>query len=390
MNAGLVLTGGGARAAYQVGVVRALAEILPGETSPFRTICGTSAGAINCVHLAAHAHEWHQSVEELQKLWLSLTPDQVFKTTGISLGGIGMRWVSRTMFGGLKEKKAATRVVNYLLDTDPLRELLQRVVDFDRLATNISSGVLNAAAFTATHYFAGTAVTFFDAVPEVNLWTRSNRLGQRTRINAEHVMASSAIPIFFPPVALADGAYGDGCLRQTTPLSPAIHLGADRILAVGIRHERQNGTTLPTPYESRAVSPSLAQIGGELLNALFLDSLESDVERMQRINGTLFGLPDEIMTKHLAHLRYIPVMALRPSRDLGSLVPDLLSKFPFMLRYLLRGIGATQRDGSDLVSYLAFDPAYVTPLIELGYEDTLAKKAAIVEFMEKPVTPPVL
>lgn len=372
-RAGLVLTGGGARAAYQVGAISALAEILPRMSIPFPVLSGTSAGGINIAYLASHATSWPKAAQDLRALWHSLHLEKIYRTDGLSLGAIAMSWISRTILGG----RAGTRKnANYLLSTQPLRELLSEVVSFDQMRRSIMNGHIQGVSFTATHYFEGRSISFFEAAPEIEEWRRSNRAGIRVPLSVEHVMASAAIPVFFPPVVIEDVAYGDGCLRQTTPLSPAIHLGADRLLCIGIRPERRGQSV-----QGRTTKPSLAQIGGEMMNALFLDSLESDIERMMRINQSMQAMDEDSRRKHFGELRQIPILSLRPSRDLAEVLPKLLHTFPAGMRYLLKGIGTTNHEGGELLSYLAFEAECVGPLMELGYQDTLQKKSEIIDFM---------
>lgn len=372
-KAGLVLTGGGARAAYQVGAICALAEIVPTMSIPFPVLSGTSAGGINIAYLASHAAHWPQAAKDLRSLWHSLHLQRICRTDGFSLGAIAMSWISRTILGG---RVGTRRNANFLLSTQPLRELLGEVVDFEKMRHSISTGHLQGVSFTATHYFEGRSISFFEAANDVEEWRRSNRAGIRVPLNVEHVMASSAIPVFFPPIVIDDTAYGDGCLRQTTPLSPAIHLGADRLLCIGIRPERRGESK-----SKRTTKPSLAQIGGEMMNALFLDSLESDIERMLRINQSMSAMDEDTRRKHFGTLRQIPILSLRPSRDLAEVLPKLLHTFPAGMRYLLKGIGTTDTDGGELLSYLAFESECVDPLMELGYHDTMAKRQEILEFM---------
>jgi NTE family protein len=378
LKTGLVLTGGGARAAYQVGAIRALSEILPREQSPFQVICGTSAGAINAAYLASHAHEWKAASDGLFALWSRLKLNDIYRTDGISLSRISVAWISRVLLGG----RAGTRKsANFLLNTDPLKELLLKEVSFESIRANIARGSLHGISFSAVQYFAGSTISFFDAHADVMAWLRSNRTGIRTRLSVDHILASSAIPVFFPPIKIGDEYYGDGCLRQTTPLSPAIHLGADRIISIGIRHDRRQSSIRSAIDQPQGHAPSLAEISGELMNSLFLDSLEADVERLQTTNDNLDLMPAETRERQFAHFRKIPILQLRPSRNLAELVPNLLSRFPATLRYLLKGIGASPREGQELISYLAFLDICLNPLMALGYEDTLLRRDEILRFL---------
>ncbi len=376
---GLVLTGGGARAAYQVGAIRALAKILNQRENPFPILSGTSAGAINAAYLATHASDWGAAAEGLSKLWSGLQLKDIYRTDGLSLSKIALPLMSKILLGG--KKVNPTKPSNFLLDTSPLRKLLEREVSFDSIRKNIATGSLKGVSFSAVQYFTGKTISFFDATTEIEGWVRSNRLGYRCELGVEHVLASSAIPVFFPPVKIGTDYYGDGCLRQTTPLSPAIHLGADRIISIGIRHDRQKSEASPVELSTPRNAPSLAEISGELMNSLFLDSLEADVERLQIMNDALERMPQETRTQQFGHFKKIPILQLRPSRNLAELVPNLLALFPVTLRYLLKGLGATPREGQELISYLAFLDVCLNPLMELGYNDTMNRRDDIVRFL---------
>lgn len=385
-NVGLVLSGGGARGAYQVGAILALAEILPDKHTPFRVLAGVSAGAINAVPLGIHADDFPRAAARLTEVWRSLTPDRVYRTDAVNLTRLGARWIKDLTMGGVLGESRS----NHLLDTTPLRELLQRELDCSQIERHVATGRLRGIAVSATNYLTGSTITFFDAAPETKPWVRHGRLAVRGHITAEHVLASAAIPVFFPPVAIDGKLYGDGGIRMTTPVSPAIHLGAEKIVAVGIRYRRSSEQTLAMNREIEARSVSVAQISGVLLNAVFLDSLDNDVERLERINRTLGFISPEQRKRHPDLLRRIPALVLRPSKDLGRLAADQYDKFPVALRHMLRGIGATGDSGWDLLSYVAFQPGYVNQLIDLGYEDTMERRGEIEEFFAAPVEDPVL
>ncbi len=375
---GLILTGGGAKAAYQVGAIKALAEIFPTKTCPFQIISGTSAGAINTALLAGSAEDWVNGAENLEKNWSKLQLENVYRTDSFSIIKIALGWISRTLFGG---KFLYNAQANYLLDTSPLEQTLSKGVDFAKIKNNIDQGILRAVSFTVVQYFSNDSITFFDGTPEIKPWSRSGRFGQRTDLQVKHVMASSAIPIFFPPVEIDSKYYGDGSLRQVTPLSAAIRLGADRILSIGVRHERKPEEISQTHKIIPPTVPSLAQISGELMNSIFLDSMDTDMERMERVNHSV-----ELMNKTspgIATLKKVDHLHLRPSQDLQSLIPSSIKKFPWMIRFLFRGLGASKQQGNNLMGYLSFLPECSKPLMELGYEDTMKKKDRLVEFFEK-------
>ena len=373
----LVLTGGGARGAYQAGVVRGISEITH-EAFPFPVIAGVSAGAINGAFLGAQSGTFKESAESLCRLWSELHAPSVVKTDFLSLGRLGMKWVRELGLGGMLGKGTVT----HLLDSGPLHELVRSKVDFSQIQRNIQAGHLQGIGFTATNYKTGTAVSFFDGRPEIAPWARSARLGRRVQLNVDHILASASIPIFFRPVPIGGSYWGDGGVRMSNPLSPAIHLGADRILAIGIRYARPDEQVFQMNEEMQPGSIALADIAGVLMNALFLDALDSDVERLTRINQTLDLLSPEVVANHPAKLRKIPLLVVKPSRDLGTLAADQLPKFPFILRHLLKGMGASSDKGWDLLSYLAFDSSYTNLLMELGYEDALRMREEISKFFE--------
>ncbi len=367
---GLVMTGGGARAAYQVGVVRAFYEILKKDEKLFDVITGNSAGAINASYLASNAGNWDIATNNLMDLWKKLKPQNIYDLRIRSISELGAKWLGGTVFGGLTPKGSH---VNHLLDTDPLRKLLLRELDFKQIKQNIADNSLRGFALSCTNYNSGSNVVFYQGTDEIQSWARSDRFSVRVDLEVEHIMASSAIPFFFPPVKVGESYYGDGCIRQTTPLSPAIHLGAEKIIAIGVRfpHNQQRMQDLAmSPFKN----PTIGQITGVMMNAVFLDSLEADVERMTKINSL-------IKEGHKEEFKAIPILMLRPSKDLGKMTERLNEELPPMLRYLLKGIGVSDKEGLDLLSYLAFDHSYTIPLMELGYEDTLKKRSEIEDFI---------
>lgn len=374
----LVLTGGGARAAYQVGALRAISEFRRRGTCPFSIFAGVSAGAINATSIASGADEFPVATERLTEIWRALSPDRVYRTDARKLIAIGSKWIKDLSSGGM----LGSSQINYLLDTSPLRALLAETMPISRLSQLFRSGVLRGVAVSATSYSSGLAVSFYDGAREVQPWFRTTRIGIRQRLRLPHVMASSAIPVFFPPVKVRGLFYGDGCVRMHAPLSPAIHLGADRILAIGVQS--------PQAYElppERTLAPRrewlpMSEIAGVLLNAVFLDALEADVERLERVNRTVAFIPPDQRGTSEQPLRPVECLVLRPTKDLGALAADQYARFPRVLRYLLKGIGATGETGSDLLSYLAFEPEYVNRLMDLGYADTMRRRTELEAFFE--------
>ncbi|HTN52442.1 MAG TPA: patatin-like phospholipase family protein [Anaeromyxobacter sp.] len=375
-HTGIVLTGGGARAAYQVGAIRALAEIHGPGPLPFDVVAGMSAGAINAVALAGGAADFRGMAGQLRETWAGLTPDRIYRTGTLRLAAIGTRWIKDLSAGGL----IGGNGINYLLDPRPLRALLERAIPMGRMRRHLRSGRLRGVAISATNYHTGAGVTFFEGAADIEPWTRSTRMGVRARLTLDHVMASAAIPVFFPPVRIDQTFYGDGCVRMIYPMSPAIHLGAERLLAISVRHLLAPDETARAEATAQPEVLPISEIAGVLLNAVFLDSLDSDLERLVRINRTLELIPRERLGRSDLALRPVPALVLRPSQDLGKLATDEYHRFPAMLRYLLKGIGATGNAGEDLLSYLAFEPIYVQRVMDLGYSDTLARRAELEEF----------
>jgi NTE family protein len=364
-----------------VGALRALAEILDVRRSPFGIVTGLSAGALNCMAVGVGSDDFPGAVARLAEHWNALEPGDVYRTDTRTLVRHGLRWLKDVSTGGLLGPSR----VNHLLDTAPLRVLLNRELAMHRLRDHFHSGLLRGVAVSATNYMTGSTVTFFDGAPDIEPWVRRGRVAIRERLHVEHVLASGAIPMFFPPVQIDGRFYGDGCIRMTTPLAPAIHLGAKKILAIGIRHPRAPQSTVSMNVIHRAGPLPISAIAGVLLNAVFLDSLDNDVERLERINRTLSVMSTVAYGRLIDPLRRIPVLALRPSRDLGELAADQYARFPMMLRYLLRGIGATDATGWDLLSYLAFQREYAGKLMKLGYDDTRARRADIEAFFRTAV-----
>jgi NTE family protein len=340
---GLILTGGGARAAYQVGVLKAASELLehPRE-NPFPILCGTSAGAINVAALAIQADDFGASVRNLVTVWESFRCAQVYRADWPGTLRTGARW-----FGGLLPVRHSAPVS--LLDNAPLRDLLAQTMDFSRIQANIDSGALYAVCVTASGYTSGQSVAFYEGGSGLEDWQRSQRVGAATPLNVDLLLASSAIPFIFPPVKVHREFFGDGSMRQIAPISPALHLGADRVLVIG--------TGRPSAEPPRARSnlvPSLAQIAGHALNSIFLDSLAVDIERLQRINRTLQCVSEDKARAMGLALRPIDVFVMLPSQPIERIAARHVQHFPSAVRVLLRTIGAMNRNGSNLASYLLF------------------------------------
>ncbi|WP_160153889.1 patatin-like phospholipase family protein [Microbulbifer sp. ALW1] len=372
----LVLSGGGARAAYQVGVLRALAELTPEtEPHPFKIVCGTSAGAVNALLLASHPGTFKEAVARLYDLWMGLTVDNIYRSNWTSLLG-NILTISASLFN----QGVARRRPLALLDNGPLRELVTEVIPFGNIQRNIDDGRLRAVSVNAMSYNQGESVSFFQGGEDLKEWRRFRRCGERTALTVEHLMASAAIPTLFPSVKIGDEYFGDGAVRQLAPISPALHLGASRVFVVGVSDNRS-----PVHWgKHRKVarhSPSLAQIGGQLFNAAFIDSLEGDLEHMDRVN-LLLDAVDEKALAELAPLRAVESAVIEPSQSLDRLAGRKVRYLPPALRWLFRSTGATTSGGgASAASYLLFEKPYLGELIELGYQDAMWERDKLRNFL---------
>ncbi len=373
-NTALVLPGGGARGAFQVGVLKAIAELIPPRAcNPFPVISGTSAGAINSVVLASKARHYSIAVDELEQVWSHFRSKQVFRTDSWTMLKSSLHWMTAIIFGGL-----VVGAPHSLLDNAPLRSLLSRNVRFPRIQTSIDNGYLDAVAVTAASYGSARSMTFFQAAREKRPWARTRRIGVRQELHLDHLMASIAVPMIFPPVNIGGEYVGDGAMRQATPLSPAIHLGADRILVIGVRDE----TADPAPDpRSPQKFPSLAQIAGYMLDTLFMDGLYSDLERMTRINQLIDSVEPLKRTGTLSKMRPIDTMIIVPSEDLRVLAHRHRMALPLPLRALLRGVSGKNPGENRLLSFLLFERAYTQELIDLGYQDAMAVRDQLRAFV---------
>ncbi len=374
---GLVMGGGGARAAYQVGFLRYLARRFPHLEVPIVT--GSSAGGINAALLASHHGSFGQAVGELVSLWERLTVKEVFRVDAPSLSWIGMRWIVQLLSGGVG---GAVRVQG-LVDTTPLRNYLSEVLhavdgELTGIQYNLALGRLKAIALSTSSYTTGQSLTWIQG-RDLHDWTRPQRRSQQTVLTVNHVMASSALPLFFPAIRVGDEYYGDGGMRLSAPLSPALHLGAQKILAISTRYNR---TVAEARIPEVTGYPPPAQVLGVLLNSVFLDLLDQDALRLERLNHFVKQVPLE----QRDGLRPVTLLVLRPSVDLGRLANEFEPQLPKTFRFLTRGLGTKQTKSPDFLSMVLFQPDYISRLIELGDADAEARADEIDTFIRAGTT----
>ncbi len=386
---GLILTGGGARAAYQVGVLQTVASILvdagwPSERNPFDIICGTSAGAINATALACRADNFGESVRALLQVWENFEASQVYRADSLGVLRTGARWLSLLSFGWLL-RKWHTNPPSSLLDNTPLVTLLHRLLDLPRLDAVLADGVVHALAVTASSYTAGHHITFFQTAADIKPWHRTQRFALQDQIGIEHLLASSAIPLIFPATPIyCEGRReycGDGSMRQLAPISPAIHLGASKVFVIGAGRLME-----PPPVQTEMASyPTVAEIAGHAMSSIFLDSLAVDIERLNRVNQTLSSLTEEQIAA--SSLRPMEMLIIAPSLRLDEIASRHVGSLPGPVKALLGGIGATELRGSALASYLLFEADYTNELIRLGQRDTLLRRDDILAFFAVDAVP---
>jgi len=368
---GLILAGGGARAAYQVGVLQAVAATLGKRAdNPFPILVGTSAGALNAAVLACGALDFNRAVERLAAVWSGLETGMIYRSDWLGVTRQAGRFGLQTLFGAWRQEPLA------LLDNAPLRALLTRELDFSGITAALRARALRAVAVTAFGYASGQAMTFYQSQGVLDPWFRHRRVGVPARLAVDHLLASTAIPLFFPPVKVGREFLGDGSVRQMAPISPALHLGADRVLVIGL------GAPGGNEHALLGRPPSVAQIGGHLLNSTFVDALDSDTETLRRLNLLSGALPvDDPVTGRLC--RPVEMLVISPSQPLADIATRHRKRLPLALRQLLRGVGINRPSGSALLSYLLFESAYCQELMALGRSDAEARLPELQAFLEQ-------
>jgi NTE family protein len=372
---GLVLPGGGARCAYQVGVLKAISEMGPrGAANPFPIISGTSAGAVNAIVLATRARRFQHALTDLERVWANFQTHHVYRSDAKTMITGALHWL--TAFGSAGLLGNDPRAV---LDNEPLRNLLGRHVKFTHIQDSINRGHLDAIAITAAGYGSARSISFFQGKEGLETWTRVRRRGQRTEITLDHVMASIAAPLIFPPVLIGREYFGDGAMRQATPLSPAVRLGAKRLLVIGVRNEEQD----PEPDSNAVIPhPSFGRIAGYMLDALLMDGLSADLERLMRINEIVNEQPGRKLQGEVANLQAIEAFIIFPSQDVREIALRHLDEMPRSVRILMRVLGAMNYGGRQLASYLLFESGYTQALIKLGYSDAVSRREELLNFMQ--------
>ena len=366
MNTSLVLSAGGARGAYQVGVLKAIRELSSDKKIPFSILCGVSAGSINAAMLAAYANDFETGVNVLEETWTNIKSRNVFRTDIGTISSVGMKWLKDLSLGGL----TGGTTPKSLLKTGPLRKVLEKKVPIHQIKQNIESGNIKALTVTATDYYSAYAINFVQTKKDTPMWSKTRRIGEHADIDIRHLMASSAIPLFFPSEKIDGRHFGDGCIRNLSPLSPAIYLGSRKIIAIGVRRKNfMDESTITKPI------PSVAHITGVLLDAILLDSIESDIIRMEKIN--------QIIDKVGQTEKYKKIEALwiSPSENVGKIALSYYKKLPRVIRYLLKGLGP-DKQVSKIISFLLFDPTFCKKLIELGYKDGKNQSDQILSFLK--------
>ncbi|MDX1693859.1 MAG: patatin-like phospholipase family protein [Ketobacteraceae bacterium] len=365
MNIALVLTGGGSRAAYQIGVLEGIRKITGQNDKPFNIYVGSSGGAINATYLASHYGTFNKAVGDLSHFWGGLRSEDIYNTSITSL----LKTASGLLYDFTLGRHYHNKV-RYIMDTQPLRQLIERNESHGSLHKKIQEGGLRGLSIAATSYDASSTIHFVETGLPLKPWEKHRRCAKLTDITVDHVMASSAIPFFFPPVRIGDDYFGDGSIRNIYPLSPAIRLGCDKILAIGVRNAKEEFR------EQKHDKPSFARVLSVIINAIFLDAVDSDLEQLNIKNR----IAKSDACSGATSLRHIEALMISPSRDLAEIAYELQDSLPRVLSYFLSGLGAPE-EASTLMSYFFFEEVFTKKIMELGYQDALAQEEEIKEFM---------
>ena len=373
----LILTGGGARAAYQVGVPKAIAEFIPRRShSPFPIICGTSAGALNAATLAINAKSFSMGVQYLVNTWKNFHPNQIYRTDVVGVFNNSLKWFAGLVLGAIGIRSKRFSQVS-LLDNSPLIEFLERILPCEKIQENIDSGYLRALSIAASGYGSGQSVNFYQGVKDLVPWRRTGRVGMPTQIGIRHLLASASLPFLFKPTLINREYFGDGSMRQIAPISSALHLGATRILVIGVTaSEYVNDVHRNDMHEY----PTLAQIAGHALDSIFLDNMDVDLERVKKINDLVAIMPAEM--RENTNLKHVDVMVISPSQPIDKIAERYVRNMPWTIRLLLRLIGVRQHRGVTLVSYLLSEKNFCRALIDLGYKDAMSKREEILALLD--------
>lgn len=372
---GLVLSGGGARGAYQAGVVQALSSLFDtwGITQPFSLYSGVSAGSINATYLASRSDQFSEGAKGLVDLWSHLSSDQVFRTDAISLGKIGLQWMGELSLGSFTGSTPGKA----LLDTLPLKHLIESHMDFSRLARNLEKNHFEALALTCLDYRDSTAVTFVQSRKPHLEWQKPRKVSEPAEIQSEHVMASSAIPLLFPAIQVDTRYFGDGCVRNTHPCGPLIYMGAQKLVIIGVRSLNMTAYDAHSLFDKKP--PSTARVLNVLLNSILLDGVDLDVERIKKVNEMVSWIPDD--QRHKVPYKHVDYVWISPSRDIGDIAAKKTKYLPKLIRFLMRNLG-TLEEASEIVSYLLFEKEFTNELIEMGFEDGMAAKESLKKLFE--------
>ena len=367
---GLVLPGGGARGAYQVGVLKAISEMSGNKQSPFKVVTGISVGSVNAAAVASHSKDFKGGMQRMEAMWSNLHAHDIYRTDLAAVLTNIFHWLATVTMGGLGRDNPLS-----IFDNTPLKHLLEERIDYPAIKKAIEEGDLRALAVTASGLTSGHAISFFDGIDELVEWERTRRVGTKAEINSRHLLASAALPLVFRPQFVDREYYTDGSLRLTAPLSPAIRLGAQSVLVIGARDLNPN----KLPEEgSQADVPALGEMAGYILDIVFSDNLDADIERMCRMNQTLSFMSSR--KQEHSDLRQIDIHMINPSKDLRLIAKKHAYELPWTIRMLLRGLGAWGRDWR-LPSYILFEPGFIKELIELGYTDAMEQETALREFL---------